>query len=62
MIPIMGSLFFCSMVNSFLPFANLGLFIYDRSFYSGDSASKLYPPRCLGPKLKMNLPTHDQPC
>jgi hypothetical protein len=45
MIPVLGSLFYTVMVNSFLPFANFSLFIYDRLFYAGESASKLYRPR-----------------
>lgn len=39
---VMGSLFYTLFAATILPFASLGLFIYDRRFYSGEAASRLY--------------------
>lgn len=42
---IMGSIFYSVLAVTLLPFASLSLFIYDRQFYSGEAASKLYTSR-----------------
>lgn len=41
----MGSIFYSVLAVTLLPFASLSLFIYDRQFYSGEAASKLYTSR-----------------
>ena len=41
----MGSIFYSILAVTLLPFASLSLFIYDRQFYSGEAASKLYTSR-----------------
>ncbi|TFJ85277.1 hypothetical protein NSK_003700 [Nannochloropsis salina CCMP1776] len=40
---ILGSIFYSILAVTLLPFASLSLFIYERQFYSGEAASKLYP-------------------
>jgi hypothetical protein len=44
---IMGSIFYSILAVTLLPFASLSLFIYDRQFYSGEAASKLYTSRLV---------------
>jgi hypothetical protein len=39
---VMGSLYYTLFAVTILPFASLSLFIFDRRFYSGEAASKLY--------------------
>lgn len=40
-----ASLFFSIYVTSILPFLSMSLMIYDRTFYSREAASRLYPCR-----------------
>lgn len=43
---VLGSIYYTLFAVTILPFASLSLFIFDRRFYSGEAASKLYPCRC----------------
>lgn len=55
----MGSIFYSILAVTLLPFASLSLFIYDRQFYSGEAASRLYTPRWVRPPyLSLSPHTH----
>jgi hypothetical protein len=43
---VMGSMYYTLFAVTILPFASLGLFIFDRSFYNREAAQRLYSCRC----------------